>query len=563
MTFGRVAVIKLFSGSILLRKGAYAKMSSKRLIALFGLFLALFTVVQLRIFALMLDPYTADTAKAQSTVSLQLSAGRGEILDREGRSLIDGNNETMALALPGDSSYAKLYRSLSPDAAASLYNNGVYGPSLVSVESLPADQGIYTFTRPGRYFETPTAVHLIGYLDGDGKGASGIEKAYNDVLARGGTKTFVRCETMAAGGLMQGTEPEVYSEEGTSEAVQMTLSLPVQRLCEAVAESRLTSGAVVVLDTKSGEILGLASVPQYDPLNVAKSIKNGDTALLCRATAAYNVGSVFKPIVAAAALEAGMDENAVYECTGEIEVAGHKYHCAKNKAHGSVDMKKALEQSCNCYFIQLAQQMEEKDTLCSMARRAGFGRGLMLWDNYLSAAGNLPDVSQMTTPGEFVTLSFGQGQLLASPLQLAGAINAIANDGVYIAPTAVKGIINQNTGEVVSPGPTQETLRIMKPETAKTLQKMLEAVITEGIAGTAAPQEGLAAGKTGTAQTGRMNENEEELYDAWFAGFYPSESPRYTIVVFEDSTTRSGEALSPVFAELCNSLALFKDQKID
>ena len=74
MTFGRVAVIKLFSGSILLRKGAYAKMSSKRLIALFGLFLALFTVVQLRIFALMLDPYTADTAKAQSTVSLQLPA---------------------------------------------------------------------------------------------------------------------------------------------------------------------------------------------------------------------------------------------------------------------------------------------------------------------------------------------------------------------------------------------------------------------------------------------------------------------------------------------------------
>lgn len=537
-------------------------MSSKRLIALFGLFLALFTVVQLRIFALMLDPYTADTAKAQSTTILPLATGRGEILDREGRSLIDGDSDTLALALPGDSSYAKLYRSLSPDAAASLYNNGVYGPSLVSVESVPAEQGIYTFTRPGRYFETPAAVHLIGYLDGDGNGASGIEKAYNDVLSRGGTKTFVRCETMAAGGLMKDTQPEVFSEEGNNEAVQMTLSLPVQRLCEAVAESRLTSGAIVVLDTNSGEILGLASVPQYDPLNVAKSIKEGDTALLCRATAAYNVGSVFKPIVAAAALEAGMDGTAVYECTGVIEVAGHEYHCAKNKAHGPVDMKKALEQSCNCYFIQLAQQMAEKDTLCAMARRAGFGRGLMLWDNYLSAPGNLPDTAQMTTPGEFVTLSFGQGQLLASPLQLAGAINAIANDGIYVAPTAVKGVIDQKAGALVSPGPTQETLRIMRPETAKTLQSMLEAVISEGIAGAAAPEQGLAAGKTGTAQTGRTNEKGEELCDAWFAGFYPSESPRYTIVVFEDSTTRSGESLGPVFAELCNSLALFKNQKI-
>lgn len=538
-------------------------MSSKRLIALFGLFLALFTVVQLRIFALMLDPYTAATAKEQSTATLPLSAGRGEILDREGRSLVDGKEETLALALPGDSSYARLYRSLSPDAAASLYNNGVYGPSLVSVESVPEEQGIYTFTRPGRYFETPTAVHLIGYLDGDGNGASGIEKAYNDVLARGGAKTFVRCETMAAGGLMQGTEPELLREDGTGEAVQMTLSLPVQRLCEAVAESRLESGAIVVLDTKSGEILGLASVPQYDPLDVAKSIREGDSALLCRATAAYNVGSVFKPIVAAAALEAGMDGSAVYECTGVIEVAGHEYHCANNKAHGAVDMKKALEQSCNCYFIQLAQQMAEKDTLCSMARKAGFGRGLMLWDEYLTAPGNLPDTAKMTTPGEFVTLSFGQGQLLASPLQLAGAVNAIANDGVYIAPTAVKGVINQKTKEVLRAGPTQETLRIMQPQTAQALRKMLEAVITEGIAGAAAPRQGLAAGKTGTAQTGRKNEDGAELCDAWFAGFYPSEAPRYTIVVFEDSTTRSGESLGPVFAELCDSLALFKSQKID
>ncbi|MEG1932359.1 MAG: penicillin-binding protein 2, partial [Pygmaiobacter sp.] len=415
--------------------------------------------------------------------------------------------------------------------------------------------------RPARFFETPIAIHLIGYLDGDGNGAAGMEKSYNDILADGADKTFVRCTVTASGGLMQGTVPELFTQPGSGNAVQLTLSLPIQRICEGLAKTRLKTGAVLVLDTKTGEILGLSSVPEYDPLDVAKSIQQNDTALLCRALCAYNVGSVFKPIVAAAALESGIDPAEPFECTGEIEVAGHIYHCANNKAHGSVALTGALGQSCNCYFIELAERIGAKD-LSAMARKLGFGRATMLWDGFAGAAGNLPSEQELMLPGELASFGFGQGKLLATPIQLAASLNAIANGGIYKTPTAVRGVVNAQSGALIAPGPARESFRVLKQETAATLNAMLEKVVTEGIASAAAPDYGTAGGKTGTAQTGRKNAQGSELCDAWFAGFYPAIAPRYTIVLMEDSTTRSGEALAPVFAELCNNLALLEKHKI-
>ena len=95
----------------------------------------------------------------------------------------------------------------------------------------------------------------------------------------------------------------------------------------------------------------------YDPENVAASIAKDDSSLINRSISAFNVGSVFKPILAAAALEAGIDPNAVYECTGSTEIGGHVYRCAYGKGHGKVNLQQALEQSCNCYFIHLGLQL--------------------------------------------------------------------------------------------------------------------------------------------------------------------------------------------------------------
>lgn len=525
-------------------------MSAKRLLA-FGIgCIALFAVLQMRIFALVLERQT--TPLNQSVATVKLDSGRAEIYDRNMRPLTGVESETMALALPGDSSYAKLYRSLTPKAAAELYAKQLYSPVLVSAENVKIPEGIYTCTREKRYFETPIAVHLIGYLDGDGNGASGIEKAYNDLLAAGGDKTSLNCAVTAAGGLIKDSVPETVTEKGTGLAVQLTIDERIQRICEGVSEE-LSSGSVVVLDVQTGQLLAMVSAPDFDPGNVAKSIADNDTSLLCRPLAAYSVGSVFKPLIAAAAMESGVSMDETYLCTGSITVADHEYHCASNRAHGEVSMAGALEQSCNCYFIQLAQQTGAS-ALLNMAARCGFGRSQALWTGGTSAAGNLPTEEQLSLPGELASLGFGQGKLMATPVQVAAFYNTIANGGVYIAPTAVLGEVKADTGEIVKEGQTQETLRVMSAVTAKRLRSMLAGVVTDGLATAAAPEYKTAGGKTGTAQTGRYNEDGTEQLDAWFAGFYPVVAPQYTIVVLEDSTTRNGEALASVFARICDEL---------
>lgn len=524
-------------------------MKSKRLLAFGIVCLALFSGIQLRIFALIL---AGEGTQPQNQATLQLEAGRADIYDCNMNPLTGVETETLALALPGDQSYEKLYRSLSPASARKLYAQQLTGPALVSVDNASLLPGIYTYTRPVRYFETPIAAHLLGYLDGDGKGAAGLEKAYESLLSQGGTKKQLLCTLTAAGGLVKDSEPVVSKSAGTGLGLQLTLDEQVQRICEAAA-GQLSSGAIVALDVSTGQVKALVSTPGFDPDNVGQSIAANDSSLLCRPLKAYNVGSVFKPLVAVAALESGISMDESYFCTGSITVADHEYHCASNHAHGEVDMAKALEQSCNCYFIDLAQKVGAEQLL-KTASLCGFGRAVTLWKGGACAAGNLPTEEELSVPGELASLGFGQGKLLASPIQLAAFYNAIANGGIYIAPTVVMGSVDVNTGELTGDQMTQETLRVMSETTAKRMRVMLAGVVTDGLATAAAPEYKTAAGKTGTAQTGRMNKDGVEELDAWFAGFYPATAPQYTIVILEDSTTRNGEKLTPIFAQICNDL---------
>lgn len=531
-------------------------MQKKRFSWLVKGLLFLLALLQLRLFALAVSGL-GSAAAAHGVVTLNLDSGRGTIFDRSMRPLTGVNEKVFALALPGQKSYARLYQLLAPVSAAALYESAPAGPTLVELE--PQAMGaaqleqIPVYTVPARYYITPVAVHVLGYLDGDGVGAAGIEKSYESVLAGAGEQRTLQCAVTGYGSLVQNTTPEEITQSGSGLGVQLTLDLSVQRICEGAAE-QLASGAVVVMEVETGRLLGVASVPTFNPNNVARSIEQQDGALLCRAFAAYNVGSVFKPVVAAAALEAGCDPNAVYECTGEIEVAGHTYHCSRNTAHGPVNMQTALEESCNCYFVQLAGQIGG-EAICQMASRCGFGRTSELWAGYSPVSGTLPSAQDLLLPGETATLGFGQGKLTATPVQLAAFYNTLAANGIYRSATLVSGVVQAETGELVSGQPVQEELRVMNQSTAQNLRQMLVAVVAQGLGQSGASEYEEAAGKTGTAQTGRMNEERQEELDAWFAGFWPAQQPRYTIVVLEDSTRKSGEDMGSVFSQVCDELA--------
>ena len=276
-----------------------------------------------------------------------------------------------------------------------------------------------------------------------------------------------------------------------------------------------------------------------------------------RTISQYNVGSVFKPLVAASALQNYYDKNAEYYCTGSIEVDGHVYSCAGKTGHGAVDMQTALEKSCNCYFINLGLQLGGRAIL-DTAKAAGFGRSTLYAGQLRTAAGNLPTVQQLQNSGQLASISFGQGELLATPLQIAAYMNIFANDGKYISPTLVEGVLNENTMEIEKSLYTPMQRQVVSVYTAQTIRKMLVSTVENGIAKDAMPTLYGVGGKTGTAQTSRFNEAGEEELDAWFAGFYPAENPQYTIAILMDSGRKTSEDACVVFRHIADALSFFQ-----
>ena len=157
--------------------------------------------------------------------------------------------------------------------------------------------------------------------------------------------------------------------------------------------------------------------------------------------------------------------------------------------------------------------------------------------------------------GQFANFCFGQGVLLATPLQAAGMMNAIAAGGVYRTPLFVECVVDEATGEELAPLAHGSARRVFSEETAKRLQGLLAGVVAEGTGQQAAPAEGTAAGKTGTAQTGQFSGG-TELKNYWFAGFVPAEQPRYTIVVLQDTQAEPAFSSAAIFARVAAGLEI-------
>ncbi len=527
-------------------------MKEKRLIWLFGGFLLLFGVVTGRLFLLASNHQYAETAQRQMVTRIPLEPSRGNIYDRMGRSVTGGELRYFALSVPGESSYSRLFQYVPYQKQGLLYEKrNALTPFLIEVDRDLNDQGIYTCTVPRRYPENPLAEHLIGYVDGQGMGAAGLESAFEEVLGAGAKEAYLECITTAQGNLLAGTQPKLELGSRKKGGLVLTLDKGIQRACEAVAQ-QMESGCILVLDTATARVLASVSIPHFDPRHVEKSIQAGDTSLLNRPLCAYNVGSVFKPILAAAALEKGAGWYS-FECEGEVDVNDQVYHCAAGRAHGEIDLARALEKSCNCYFIGLGQQLGGQ-TVEIMAEKFGFGKPVYLAGGMKSACGSLPKASTLKDKGQLANLSFGQGMLTATPLQVAAAMNVIASDGCYRAPAFLDRVINETNGESVEqlyePGKRQA----VRPETAKALREMLVGVVENGLGKDAKPNAGGAGGKTGTAQTGSFTEEKREKMNYWFAGFYPAEKPRYTVLVMQDGILEPKVSSGRLFAQVCDAL---------
>lgn len=534
-------------------------MSLRRLYSMCSVLAVLCAAILCRVYWVGTDTAYAASAGGQSLSETELPRSRGDFYDRNGQPLTGTEPRWYALCIPGDSSYATLFPYVSFEEQAELYEKrNSMSPFLVEVSADLTANGVYTYTGSRRYLPNPIARHLIGYLNGEGVGVSGLERAYEDILSQSGDLRTVTCTTTAQGSLMTGTGPELQTVSGSRQGVQLTLDANLQRACEGIAAMEMKRGCILVMDTATGEILASVSMPEFDPDDLVKSIEADDTSLINRPLSAFSAGSVFKVVLAQAAYEAGYSWF-THDCTGSVEVGDQVFRCAEGRAHGLVNLRGALEQSCNCYFIELGQLLGGQRIL-QAAQKFGFGQASAVAPGLKSAAGNLPSAQSVadTEGGQLAMFSFGQGALTVTPLQITAMMNAVANGGVWTAPRFVQGVVDADTMEQTQAVETAEDVRVCDESTATVLRSMLTSVVEDGIGRQAAPKTGQAGGKTGTAQTGQFNEEGEELLNYWFSGFWPAEEPRYTITVLQDTVLKPETSSAALFARVVDAITVLE-----
>ena len=508
---------------------------------------------------LMQVPMMIPAQSSHANASVTIGRSRGAILDRNGMPLVHAQPQFFAAAKPTPIADKFLRGALTAERYAQLEprlarGNFIAVPIDEATANISANKDVLIISTSPRYRKTQLAPHLIGHLNQEQTGAIGLEKSFDELLSGAAGELSVRMAIDAQGRVLAGTELEEINNNYLSPAgIQLTIDANVQHIAqEALAAGGITQGAAVVLDASTSEILALASAPVFDPGDVASSLNDPLLPFFNRALGAYPVGSTFKCFIAAAALEQGISKNFKFTCTGELDISGHVFRC-KEKTHGAVDMTQALAQSCNLYFIRLAQRLRQQPAM-DLIRLFGFGAEIPLAAGMASAKGNLPTAQELALPGEWANFSFGQGKLLGTPLQIAAATACIANGGVYNSPTLVIATLD-DAGSATPYENSYGSRQVISPETAAAVRQMMIATVEEGSGKRARPDIAGAGGKTATAQSGKFNPDGSEILHTAFTGFYPASEPRYVITVFRENGQSGAGDCAPVFRDIANGLA--------
>lgn len=528
----------------------------KRVYAVFFIFCLLIGVVYARL--VIIEESGVNTAAVRGhTVSVPVSRSRGMIYDYKLRPLVNSENEGYVAVKPTLSAFEKI-----KDKIPEQYKNAVFNEiSKGRIAVFPSSEKIIgsdslSFSSVNRYYDDGLCVHTVGYINSDGKGVSGIEKYYDKLLNSEKGSLKIVCEVDARSNALEGEALRAEGDNYNSFAgVALTIDRDIQNICEnALKEFNIDKGAAVVLDVKTSEIRAMASVPEFSQNDPAKALESEGAPFINRAITPYAVGSVFKIVVSAAALETGIKTETSYNCQGSVKLGTQQFNCHKKAGHGVLNMFSATAQSCNPYFINLAL-MTGKKSICTMAANLGLGKQIELCDGWYAKAGIMPTSERLVSQQDIANLAFGQGELLASPLQMAAVYAAIANGGVYRAPSLMQSIIDKNRTEIMR-AELPANRRAMSEKTADLVKEMLLETVEKGSGSKAKPDNMKVAGKTATAQSGEFNEAGEEKTRSWFCGFFPYENPQYAVAVLKEDGNGGSADCGPVFRYIAENVKL-------
>lgn len=518
-----------------------------RSVACYFLIMLLLLICSLRVAVIAMGDY-GELCNRQNEYTVKVGKTRGTVYDCNMTPLTNTTQKLMAAISPVDTVFAVLQDILSEGEYERVYKLLKQGkPVVCEVERQIKCDGISYINIYDVNSGEEVAIHTIGYLNDKGDGVSGIQNGYNDILYSSESVEAV-FQIAGDGSVLKGIEPSFRNVSVQSDnAVVTTIDLSIQKAAEK-AGKYLKKGAIVVSDVQSGKIRAILSKPTFDKNKISDALNSDDAPLINRALAAFSVGSVFKPCVAAAALEQGVN-SFVYNCTGSSLIIDRSFNCHYRSGHGMVNMKKAIAYSCNTFFYNFAIRLGATP-IYNMASSLSFGQCLNIAKNMKTAKGNLTKISELTNDAQIANLSIGQGNLSLSPVSLLTLYSAIANGGSYHVPSLVEKTLVEGVWEEY--GSSAKT-KVFSEETAQVLRESLLAVIEEGTGVLAKPKRVSAAGKTATAQTGRYDENGKEITNSWFCGYFPVETPKYVVVVLSEgeSEISTGQIFSMLADEIC------------
>ncbi len=407
------------------------------------------------------------------------------------------------------------------------------------------------------YPEGSIAAHLLGFVNDNGFGFYGIEGYYDGMLR--GKPGLQKGERSPFGEVIPwGVSYFLPPVSGTT--LYLTIERNVQFMIEeelqkAVQLYQARRGSVVVLEPKTGAVLGMANYPNYDPNNYGTS----DDRLFADPIVSdqYEPGSVFKIVTLAAGLDANVvvPKTTVYD-GGSIEIGGRVIYNWDRQAHGTVDMTTIMAKSLNVGIAQVAVALG-KERFYTYIKRFGFGR-LTEIDVGSEGPGTLKTPKDATWHESDVGAnSFGQG-IAVTPIQMANAVAAVANDGLLMKPHLVKRIVDRDREAEVKPVIVR---RAVSEQTAHTLTNLLVTALEQSESAALVPGYRVA-GKTGTAEIPIPGGYHPTLTVASFVGYLPANNPQVLVLVILDrpSTSRWGnDTASPTFARIAQKLVILLD----
>ncbi|MBN1967969.1 MAG: penicillin-binding protein 2 [Candidatus Delongbacteria bacterium] len=551
----------------------------------FAISLFILSILLFRLFYLQNidnDPYE-NRAKNNMISDITIEPSRGAIYDRNGTLLIDNRNSyniylvperiendtnsliTLAsvLEINADSLFEEISDLSVKNREYRIRRNIDMKTYLRFAEKSKSIRGARILNEWRRNFPIETAPHILGYLSeikekdelkpglkiGDLVGKEGIEFVYDSLLR--GSKGLKQELRDVKSRKVSDYNPENWIKPKKGDDIYLTIDSRLQEFTENLMKD--LSGSIVVMNCNNGEILAMASKPDY-PLTVFSDkispetwnelVNNPDRPLYSKAVQGeYAPGSILKMLnyLSAAELKV-VNKSTIFYCPGGMTIGNSFKKCWLHSGHGDVNITGAIQMSCDTYFYEVAKNIDI-DKWHNVLKRFGLGNKTGI-DLRYERPGNVPDKKFYKSKfrgsmlGRYANLMIGQGEILITPLQAAVFTSALANDGYLLKPRLLKC----NVSETDSIESTVEKSKIeVNLEDIKTVKNgMFHVVNTAGGTAYRSRSDKITyAGKTGTVENAHGGDH------AWFTSFGPYDNPEISVVIFEEHG-KHGSSVAPL-----------------